>query len=436
MRAWELNEEVTRKIKTPEFEALMTPELKKVGSLYKTNGYDLRIVGGAVRDLMLGKTPKDIDLASDATPVQSIAMLMDIKIETIQHLFDVLLPAPNELQEAIANLDSRTGIRVVLTGVGHGTITAFVDRDDKEGFEITTLRIDTEHTGRHAEVEYTKDWEVDAERRDLTFNAMSLDLDGTLYDYFGGIEDLKAGIAKFVGDGDKRMQEDYLRILRYFRFQGRTAKPNFDKDTLEAIKRNAEGLQQISGERIWMEMGKILSGNHVMAILDKITATGVGSQIGLPEYDPAIVERTRKNTDNHVVVLASMMQNDAQAVDLAAKWKMKSYDKELMRFIVINKDDRFTEKEAKEMWTNTKIKNEYVVELARYFGKDDLISELQNWETPTFPINGRMLLDVGMQGGQKMGNLMKKMEKEWKASGYEKEWSTEELKAIVDKENS
>lgn len=118
MRAWELNEEVTRKIKTPEFEALMTPELKKVGSLYKTNGYDLRIVGGAVRDLMLGKTPKDIDLASDATPVQSIAMLMDIKIETIQHLFDVLLPAPNELQEAIANLDSRTGIRVVLTGVG------------------------------------------------------------------------------------------------------------------------------------------------------------------------------------------------------------------------------------------------------------------------------------------------------------------------------
>lgn len=81
------------------------------------------------------------------------------------------------------------------------------------------MRIDTEHTGRHAEVEYTKDWEVDAERRDLTFNAMSLDLDGTLYDYFGGIEDLKAGIAKFVGDGDKRMQEDYLRILRYFRFQ-------------------------------------------------------------------------------------------------------------------------------------------------------------------------------------------------------------------------
>ena len=399
MRAYELTEEAKRKIKTPEFQALLTPGLKKLGNLYKTNGFDLRIVGGAVRDLMLGKDPKDIDLASDATPQETMKML------------------------------NRVGIKVIETGIEHGTITAVVDGED---YEITTLRIDTEHTGRHAEVEFTKDWEIDAERRDLTFNAMSLDLDGTLYDYFGGIEDLKNGVAKFVGDGDKRMQEDYLRILRYFRFQGRTAKPNFDKDTLEAIKRNAKGLQQISGERIWMEMGKILSGNHMMAILDKIGVTGVDSQIGLPVFDPKVVEQIRKNTDNPVAVLASMVANDSQAVDLAAKWKMKSYDRELMRFVVVNKNERFTEKKAKEMWTNPKVKNEYVVELARYFGKDDLISDLQSWETPTFPITGQMLIQAGLKPGPQMGEILKKLEREWKASGDKIDWTPEELKSFVE----
>jgi tRNA nucleotidyltransferase (CCA-adding enzyme) len=398
MRAYDLNEEVKRKIKTPEFQALLTPSLQKLSRLYKTNGYDLRIVGGAVRDLMLGKDPKDIDLASDATPQESMGMLKD------------------------------AGIKVIETGLEHGTITAVVDGEE---FEITTLRVDVETDGRHAEVEFTKDWEIDAERRDLTFNAMSLELDGTLHDYFGGIDDLKAGVAKFVGDSDKRIQEDYLRILRYFRFQGRTPTPNFDKETLDAIERNAAGLQKISGERIWMETAKILSGNHAMAILDKIKDTGVDLYINLPAYDPSIVERTRKNTDNPVVILASMMQNDAQALDIASKWKMSAYDRDLMRFIVANKNQRFTVKEAKRMWTNPKIKNEYVVELARYFGKDALVTELQNWKTPIFPVTGQLLMQAGLKAGPQMGEILRKLEKEWKDSGYEKEWSSDELKEIV-----
>lgn len=401
MRAWELNEgdEVKKKINTPEFKELLTPGLVKLGNLYKTNGHDLRIVGGAVRDLMLGNDPKDIDLASDATPQESIELLKSINAKVIE------------------------------TGLQHGTITAIIDGED---YEITTLRIDTEHTGRHATVEFTRDWKTDAERRDLTFNAMSLDLDGTLYDYFNGIEDLKKGRAHFVGDADARIKEDYLRILRFFRFKGRLSQPNFDQETLDAIERNAEGLKQISGERIWMEMGKILAGDHMIKILDKIKDTGVDLYIGLPAYDPKIINRTKKNTNNPVVLLASMVQDDQEAVDLATRWKFKSYDRELMRFVVNNRFGRFTEKEAKDMWTDPKIKNEYVVELAKYFGKPDLVDELQAWETPEFPVTGEMLIQAGLKPGPQMGTILRSLEKEWKESGYTKEWSPEDLEKEID----
>jgi len=401
MRAYELyeDEEVKKKINTPEFNALLKPGLIKLGNLYGANGHDLRIVGGAVRDLVLKNDPKDIDLASDATPEESMDMLRGI------------------------------GAKVIETGIEHGTITTIIDGED---YEITTLRIDTEHTGRHASVEFTRDWKTDAERRDLTFNAMSLDLDGTLYDYFGGIEDLKKGRAHFVGDADARIQEDYLRILRFFRFKGKLSQPVFDPKTLEAVERNADGLTQISGERIWMEMSKILSGNHTMKILNKIDVTDVGLYIGLPAYDPKVVSRTKKNTDNPVVLLASMMQTENQVDKLAAKWKFKSYDRELMRFVVNNRFDRFTEKEAKNMWTNPKIKNEYVVELAKYFGKFDLIKVLKNWKTPAFPVTGQMLMQAGLKPGPVIGSILNRLEKEWKESGYKKEWTPEELEKEIE----
>ena len=398
MRAYELTESVKKKLNTPEFKALLTPGLRKLDDLYKSNGHDLRIVGGAVRDLVLGNEPKDIDLASDATPEETIKMLRN------------------------------AGIKVIETGLEHGTITAIVNGED---FEITTLRIDTEHTGRHATVQFTRDWKTDAERRDLTFNAMSLDIDGTLYDYFNGLEDLKKGRAHFVGNADARIQEDYLRILRYFRFKGRLSQPDFDQDTLDAVARNAKGLEKISGERIWMEMSKILSGKHVMTILDKMKDTGVDLYIHLPAYDSATVERTIKNTNDSVVILASMMQTDEQVIDLADKWKMKSYDRELMRFIVDNKDKRFTEKEAKEMWTNPKIKNEYIIELARYFGRKDIVDILKNWNAPVFPVTGQMLMQAGAKPGPEMGKILRTLEAEWKESGYKKEWSIEELENIV-----
>ncbi len=169
-------------------------------------------------------------------------------------------------------------------GESHGTITARIN--DVENFEVTTLRIDKVTDGRHAEVEFTTDWKLDANRRDLTINSMFLGLDGALYDYFGGREDLAKGRVAFVGDARKRIQEDYLRILRYFRFFGRVASgetTQHEEDTLDAIRENAEGLAKISGERIWVELKKILSGNLKGELTLKMVDVGLAKYIGLPE---------------------------------------------------------------------------------------------------------------------------------------------------------
>ena len=142
--------------------------------------------------------------------------------------------------------------------IKHGTVTAHID---EVNYEITTLRIDKVTDGRHAEVEFTTDWRVDANRRDLTINSMFLTFEGEVIDYFNGQEDLKSRNIRFVGHPEERIQEDYLRILRYFRFYSRISEKadNHCKEHLLAIKQNAAGLSGISGERIWSEMVKILS---------------------------------------------------------------------------------------------------------------------------------------------------------------------------------
>lgn len=237
------------KLETQSFKALLTSDLLQLESVFRTGGYGFRLVGGVVRDLLLEESPKDVDIATECTP------------DAMMKLFEV------------------HGIRYIPTGLQHGTVTAhFVDRD----YEVTTLRIDRVTDGRHAEVEYTKDWREDAERRDFTINAMSLDLQGNLYDYFEGQRHLAEKKVVFVGDARKRIREDFLRILRYFRFYGRIVpSPGaHDAATLEAIQETAGGLGQISVERVWVEVGKILQGNHAPHLLHTMYSLQVARHIG------------------------------------------------------------------------------------------------------------------------------------------------------------
>ena len=217
-----------------------------------------RIVGGAVRDALAGVPIADIDLATPDPPEATTASL------------------------------ERAGLRVIPTGLSHGTVTALVD---DRAFEITTLRRDVSTDGRHAEVAWTTDWRADAARRDFTINAMSLARDGTLYDYFGGQSDLAAGIVRFVGDPATRIAEDFLRILRFFRFFARYARAAPDQAATSAIRAAVPGLARLSPERLWSELKKILSAPAPGAAIHLMADLGVLSAL-IPEgADPARLDR-------------------------------------------------------------------------------------------------------------------------------------------------
>lgn len=177
---------VIMKLDSPEFQSIFTDELKKLSSLFQQYGHEIRVVGGAVRDLLMGLQPKDLDFATTATPTQMKDMFAAEEVRLIN-----------------------------MNGEKHGTITPRIN--DNQNFEVTTLRIDVVTDGRRAEVQFTTDWMLDALRRDLTINSMFLGLDGSVYDYFFGYDDLQKHKIVFVGDASTRIQEDFLRILRYFR---------------------------------------------------------------------------------------------------------------------------------------------------------------------------------------------------------------------------
>ena len=199
------------------------------------NKHEIRVVGGCVRDVLSNRTPKDWDMCTTASPEETFKILDDARLRPYD----------------ISN--------------GHGTICF---QHDGDTIEITTLRVDEKTDGRHAQVRFVSDFKLDAERRDFTINAMSMDCDYKVYDYFGGQDDLRNQRIRFVGNANARIKEDYLRILRFYRFVGRFSSfDRIDRDTSLAIFNNREGLKLISGERIWMEMQQIFALNDTNILI-------------------------------------------------------------------------------------------------------------------------------------------------------------------------
>jgi tRNA nucleotidyltransferase/poly(A) polymerase len=217
-----------------------------------------RLVGGVVRDVLAGQPVSDLDLA---TP---------------------------DLPEAVMASLAQAGIRAVPTGLSHGTVTAIADG---RPIEITTLRRDVATDGRHATVAFTDDWHADAARRDFTINAMSMTPSGEVEDWFGGREDLAAGRVRFVGEAARRIAEDYLRALRFFRFQARYGRGAPDAEAMAAIAAAVPCLTVLSAERVWSELKRILSGPDPAAAVALMRATGVLAAV-LPEArDEAALSR-------------------------------------------------------------------------------------------------------------------------------------------------
>ncbi|XP_037730281.1 CCA tRNA nucleotidyltransferase 1, mitochondrial [Drosophila subpulchrella] len=389
-----------KKVQTPEFQSIFTPELKELVGLFDKYDYELRIAGGAVRDILMSIPPKDIDLATTATP------------EQMKEMFE-----KEEVRMINAN------------GEKHGTITPRIN--DKENFEVTTLRIDIRTDGRHAEVMYTTDWQLDANRRDLTINSMFLGFDGTVYDYFYGYDDLQERRVVFVGDADVRIKEDFLRILRYFRFYGRIANEenNHDEATLAAIKENAGGLARISGERIWTELQKIVVGNYGPALLLEMHRCNLFEHIGLP-VEPNLEEFERlcaalehfEKPHYPILYMTGMLHSAEDAMAMHKRLKLSAYERDLARFITQEREkvgtDYTTLRDYQKLCLQKYIQRDYVEQLLKYSDKQELYNQLKSWVKPNFPIRGNALAEHGLKG-IRLGLVMDELKLLWADSDFQ-----------------
>ncbi|TMM52624.1 CCA tRNA nucleotidyltransferase [Sulfitobacter sabulilitoris] len=222
---------------------LHDPHAQAVCDAIASGGYQILFVGGCVRNALLGRSISDVDLATDAHP------------------------------DRVCELATKAGLKAVPTGIEHGTITVVAGGT---GFEVTTFRRDVETDGRRAVVMFSDRIEDDARRRDFTMNALYARPDGTVVDPLGGLPDLRAGRVRFIENADDRITEDYLRILRYFRFHAWYANPEngFDPDALDAISRNSSGLESLSAERIGAEICKLLSAPDPVSAVAQMRQTG------------------------------------------------------------------------------------------------------------------------------------------------------------------
>ncbi|NVN01689.1 MULTISPECIES: CCA tRNA nucleotidyltransferase [Asaia] len=367
-----------------------------------------RLVGGSVRDLLLGgQDVHDLDLATPEPP-----------------------------EEMQARLEA-AGVKTIPTGLSHGTITALIARVP---YEITTLRRDITTDGRHAEVAWTTDWQEDAARRDFTINALFCDRHGEIHDYFGGQDDLKAHRLRFVGDAGQRIEEDALRILRFFRFDARFGDEKPDAEALSAITARAGLIAGLSGERLASEMLRILVGPHLMRTLGHMDEAGILA----PIVPAPRLDRLARALDNGLPedgLLRLGVLSDAP--DLARKLRLSgkqserlarmnpanrltSFDRdggvmpEAAVFVPVLSDDclrRLLSCHPKESLIDRSWSAQADSGAQGQSGWDILRARLAAMVVPVFPVAGRDAVALGVPAGKDIGVLIGAVTRWWRARG-------------------
>ena len=355
-----------------------------------------RAVGGAVRDALAGLPVADVDVAAPFPPEEIMARLL------------------------------AAGCKVFETGLAHGTVTAVWDH---QPIEVTALRRDVLTDGRHAEVAWTTDWREDAARRDFTINAMSLGADGVLHDYFGGREDLALGLVRFVGDPATRLAEDYLRLLRFFRFHARYGKGAPDVAALHAIRAAIPGLQRLSVERIWMEIKRILTVTEPVPALRLMAELGVLPtilpEIAAPDIDCLARLVAFRAPAEPLLRLAAL---GGAAPGLAARLKLSTAEVRALRFLqeaaipdAIIDAAEFRRWRARHDAVALEIQEAALWLADAQDGAAPLRAALRATlhaeAAPVFPLQGRDLLAEGAFPGPALGALLARVEVFWIASG-------------------
>ena len=365
--------------------SITSAHYKKVLSVLKDAGGKARVVGGAVRDNLLNRANSDIDIVVDLVP------------EQVMHIL------------------SRANMHVIPTGISHGTIT---DLLYNEKFEITTLRKDINCDGRHAEVEFTDDFMEDAARRDFTINALSYcPFENKIYDYFNGIEDLYNSKVVFIGEARCRIQEDYLRILRFFRFSCYYAKA-LDASGLSACIELKENLTSLSKERIKLEMDKLVVADNGPNILQEMFDCGI-LQIIFPVVE--FHHEDFQHSSSLLDVRYSLLFYHIKDLTLRSLINLKFSRKEansilsLINFARLAHND-FT---LKKMWIENEDYEHYLMVLLA-LGKINS-SAVRNFDNlsvkPVFPITGHDLHNLNIHG-KNVGILLTRLKDYWIESDF------------------
>jgi poly(A) polymerase len=395
-------------------------DTRAVMEALSSNGGTARFVGGSVRNELLGAPVTDIDIATSETPERATGLL------------------------------TAKGIKVVPTGIDHGTITAVTPT---RHFEITTLRVDVKTDGRRADVAFTGDWLEDAKRRDFTMNALYADADGTVHDPLGlGRDDLKAGRVRFIGEAEARIREDYLRILRFFRFHAWYGKGEPDPVGLKAVADLREGLRQLSGERVQAELLKIAAADNAGPAFRQMAAVGILS-IVLPEaarldrFEKLVdIEATQLFTSDAVLRLGSALDLDMAGVAaLASRLKLSNRDRDRIEKMLTDRTRIVAYLSIREVRKALYLMGvELFKDRVKLGWAEDrkghntfqwraMLAMADSWVRPDFPLTGAMVKAAGVPEGPEIGRVRREVEEWWIDADFtDDEFSIiERLKAVV-----
>ena len=368
-------------------------------------GFEARCVGGVVRNALMGLPVTDIDIATTARP------------------------------DDVIRLARAAGLAVAATGLAHGTVTVIADHHP---FEVTTLRTDVETHGRHATVAFTSDWAADARRRDFTMNALYCDAGGQVWDPLGGYADLVGRRVRFIGDARERIREDYLRILRFFRFTAQYAADGPDMDGLAAVVRERVGLARLSAERVRQEMVRLLVARGAVAAIAAMQEWGTLAEILPAAPRPRLMARLVEIEAGHGLAPDAMLRLAALAVEtpedadrLGAALRLSNEERERLRLGARD-----------EVRMSAPPKRDAARSLAYRAGadgyrglvalawcrrldasvRDRLWSEAltlpERWQPPRLPVAGPDVLALGVPPGRGIGDALREVEAWWIAQGF------------------